>query len=123
MTEPADPEPSEVISARALAAPRTGQAISFTNWLENVGRGLQSFADGLRTGLVNLGQGVLRIAKVVGDLFLIHQGVIASGWFPSLLIPYAEILARFEEPEFCIDKIGRAVQQECRDRSRMPSSA
>eukprot|EP00456_Euglypha_rotunda_P039949 TRINITY_DN3080_c0_g1_i1.p2 TRINITY_DN3080_c0_g1~~TRINITY_DN3080_c0_g1_i1.p2 ORF type:complete len:163 (-),score=45.99 TRINITY_DN3080_c0_g1_i1:23-511(-) len=35
----------------------------------------------------------------------------------------AETLARLLDVPFAIAEIGRAVQQECRDRSRMPSSA
>src|SRR5439155_16269046 len=51
------------------------------------------------------------------------EGVNPDGYFLDKLEPIPSALPSFQKLFQVSAKIGRAVQQECRDRSRMPSSA
>eukprot|EP00456_Euglypha_rotunda_P042260 TRINITY_DN32951_c0_g1_i1.p1 TRINITY_DN32951_c0_g1~~TRINITY_DN32951_c0_g1_i1.p1 ORF type:complete len:159 (+),score=26.70 TRINITY_DN32951_c0_g1_i1:75-551(+) len=82
-----------------------GAAIG-TPWLANVQQGLATFVNSFI---------VARVIPVAAAYFVVRAALdMASGAgpLPSLL-----------SAMFLLAKIGRAVQQECRDRSRMPSSA
>eukprot|EP00456_Euglypha_rotunda_P072702 TRINITY_DN65899_c0_g1_i2.p2 TRINITY_DN65899_c0_g1~~TRINITY_DN65899_c0_g1_i2.p2 ORF type:complete len:108 (+),score=25.75 TRINITY_DN65899_c0_g1_i2:2-325(+) len=54
--------------------------------------------------------------------FGFRQGGGQGGW-GHVNAPMSESARLMSEPPIPILQIGRAVQQECRDRSRMPSSA
>eukprot|EP00456_Euglypha_rotunda_P009574 TRINITY_DN12198_c0_g1_i1.p2 TRINITY_DN12198_c0_g1~~TRINITY_DN12198_c0_g1_i1.p2 ORF type:complete len:130 (-),score=26.49 TRINITY_DN12198_c0_g1_i1:11-400(-) len=67
------------------------------------------------------------LAKVLGEGNTLRDAIKVfrqedmphRGWKPKTLEVYESVLNRIEAAA----EIGRAVQQECRDRSRMPSSA
>src|SRR5256885_16561836 len=66
---------------------------------------------------LDLGAGLPLIKeRILGIILLLHSMSLMLGSVLVLMLPLLDWLT----PDL---KIGRAVQQECRDRSRMPSSA
>eukprot|EP00456_Euglypha_rotunda_P014350 TRINITY_DN14493_c0_g1_i6.p1 TRINITY_DN14493_c0_g1~~TRINITY_DN14493_c0_g1_i6.p1 ORF type:complete len:107 (-),score=9.11 TRINITY_DN14493_c0_g1_i6:15-335(-) len=104
---------------------------------------IHSFSEGVSIGIAFAGS--QRLARLVTaslalhnipeglaiSIVLIKEGVsvqMAAFWSivsslpqPLMAVPAFSSVRFFKT--FLLDEIGRAVQQECRDRSRMPSSA
>eukprot|EP00456_Euglypha_rotunda_P033767 TRINITY_DN26061_c0_g1_i1.p2 TRINITY_DN26061_c0_g1~~TRINITY_DN26061_c0_g1_i1.p2 ORF type:complete len:121 (-),score=33.35 TRINITY_DN26061_c0_g1_i1:11-322(-) len=81
----------------------------------------QVVIDSVKTGL-ELGYRTIDTAQIYGNEAEVGQAIAESGVARSELF----VTTKIWTDNYAKDKlvqIGRAVQQECRDRSRMPSSA